>query len=539
MEIRNFGIREKIIGGFLILIIIFGLTGVFNLSAINNSQRTLWEILNEKDPSLQNLNQFRFEVLQSVHKTSSLVYNYSSLQENQSNGIEYINTLHHLKKELLANSVFWKEDETKKLLKDAMDNVDLLMALETAIYNKYHTTAIDSLIADDFESTIVPTANKILEQTDIIIRIKETEKEKDELMMAEFFGSLKNGLFISGMLIIIVCVVISVYTSNTVLNQIRKIGEVTEDLSKGLHPEPIQNIKNDEVGKMAKGINTLINGLKATTEFAENIGKGNFEASFSPLSDQDVLGNSLIKMRNNLKKVSEEDKIRNWANEGNARFNDLLRNNYNDRTEFAYTILSSLVKYLDVNQGMFLVCQTENNEEYIEEIAAYAWDRRKYGKIRYKKGEGLAGQAWVEQEYIFLTEVPEDYVRIRSGIGMALPKSVIVFPLKYNEEIYGVIELASFKLFAKHEIDFLLKISENIAASLSNSMTAEKMKRLLEETQVKSQQLREQEEQMRQNLEELGATQEDMMRREMEMSEQLKTLNQENELLKEKIRSLE
>ncbi|MBO9702788.1 MAG: GAF domain-containing protein [Sporocytophaga sp.] len=539
MEIKNFGIREKIIGGFLILIIIFGLNGVFNLSAINNSQRALWEILKEKDPSLQNLNQFRFEVLQSIHNTSGLVYGYSPVQADKSSDIDYISDLHKLKKDLLANRVFWEEDESKELLKDVMNNADKLIALETTIINNYKTNLSDSLVSERFEATVIPIASKIIEQTDIIIKIKETEKEKDEFMMTEFFGSLKNGLFISGILIIVVCVVISVYTSNTVLNQIKKIGEVTEDLSKGLHPEPIQNIKNDEVGKMAKGINTLIEGLKETSEFAENIGKGNFEAEFSPLSSQDVLGNSLIEMRNNLKKVSEEDKIRNWANEGNARFNDLLRNNYNDRTEFAYTILSSLVKYLDVNQGMFLVCQVENEEEYIEEIASYAWNRRKFGKTRYLKGEGLAGQAWVEQEHIFMSEVPEDYVQIKSGIGLAMPRSVIVFPLKYNEEIYGIIELASFKVFAGYEIDFLLKISENIAASLSNSMTAEKMKKLLDETQVKSQQLREQEEQMRQNLEELGATQEDMMRREMEMSQQLKVLNQENDILREKMNGLE
>lgn len=541
MEIKSFGIREKIIAGFLVLIIIFGLNGTYNLITINTSQKVLWEILNEKDPSLQTLNQFRFLVSRSVNYTSGLVYKYSSVESGDMLGGALGNELTDMKNKLMANGVFWKEGEGKKLLKEMINDFDkfTLSTNEIRKLKTENSRSADSLAVEKHKAEVSPLSAKIIEKAGVLIKVKELEKKEAEKTLTGSFDGLKNGIFTLGLLIIIIAIATSIYTSHTVLTQIKKMASVIEDLSKGIHPSLIENPKNDEVGNMSKGINKLISGLKETTEFAENIGKGNFEASFTPLSDEDVLGNSLIDMRNNLKKVAEEDKLRNWANEGYAQFSDQLRNNYNDKKEFAFTILSSLVKYLDANQGMFFVVNRDGEEEVLEEAASYAWNRRKFSNGIYKKGEGLAGQAWIEGEYIFMTDVPEEYVQIRSGIGLASPRCIIVVPLKYNEYTFGVLELASFKVFTKAEIEFILKLCENIAATLSNSMTAEKMKKLLEETQVKTQQLKEQEEEMRQNLEELSATQEDIVRRELDTAQKLETVNSENEQLKKIIADIQ
>lgn len=178
------------------------------------------------------------------------------------------------------------------------------------------------------------------------------------------------------------------------------------------------------------------------------------------------------------------------------------------------------------------------HEQVLEEIATYAWDRKKFVDGRFKLGEGLAGQAWVEGEYIYLTEVPNDYVYIKSGIGSSLPRNIIVVPLKYNDVIYGVIELASFNKFTDAEKSLILKVSENIASTLSNTLNAQKMKTLLNDSQTKEVMLREQEEEMRQNLEELEATQEDMRNKEKSTQIKLKALEEENMILKQRINEL-
>ncbi|HTF81200.1 MAG TPA: MCP four helix bundle domain-containing protein [Cytophagales bacterium] len=540
MEVKSFGVREKIIAGFLVLIIIFGLNGAYNLVTINASQRLMWEIHNEKEPSVMNLSHLSNLINQNMTYMANLVYNEGYLDASH-NALDKLKDMRDVHRKVRANGVFWKTDEEKKLLEEINKNFKTFEAVELKIINTPMPTDSSGFTAlrQTYKQELVPVGEKLITLSNTLTDRKETEKNLAENELTDSFGALKNGIFTLGILIIVICIVTSVYTSNSVFSQIKKIIVTVEQLSKGGHPSLIENTKNDEIGQMATGINSLIVGLKQTSEFAENIGKGEFAASYTPLSDEDVLGNSLINMRNNLKKVSDDDKIRNWANEGYAKFSEVLRYNYQDKKDFAYNVIFSLVKYLDANQGMFLTISEDTSEEMLEELAAYAWGRRKYGNETYKRGEGLAGQAWVEKDYIYLTDVPNEYVKITSGIGSATPRCVIVTPLKYNEGVYGVIELAFFRTLLPHEIEFIVKVSESIAAALANASTAYKMKRLLEETQAKGQQLKEQEEEMRQNLEELEATQEDMRHKEKDTMSKLKVAQAEIEQLKQAIEDLQ
>jgi GAF domain-containing protein len=107
-------------------------------------------------------------------------------------------------------------------------------------------------------------------------------------------------------------------------------------------------------------------------------------------------------------------------------------------------------------------------------------------------------------------------VRIRSGLGDAAPNSILIAPLLLNEEVLGMIEIASFNPLEPHEIEFVEKLGESIASTISNAMINNKTSVLLEETQRKTQEIMVREEEMRQNMEELMATQEDMGRQERE-----------------------
>jgi putative methionine-R-sulfoxide reductase with GAF domain/HAMP domain-containing protein len=531
MESRNFGIREKIIASFLILVIIFGLDGIYNLVTINNSQKLLWGILNEKYPSIKSLNQFCGNINKLTNTSSGIIYNNKSLESNSE---LVVANLLESKKNLMSNGLFWEAEEEKNLLKKIISDMDTLVLAFGSI-KTMKASGSDSLAFNVYSNRLIPLSLSIIENSNVLIQTKEYEKETLKQKLSGSFGALKNGIFTLDVLIIIICIAISIYTSYTILFQIKRISKNMEALGQGVLPEPIENPGNDEVGNMAKAMNTLINGLKETTSFAKNIGKGDFEYVYTPLSNDDMLGNSLVNMRDNLKKVNEEDKLRNWTNEGYAQFSDLLRHNYNDRADLANDLIVALVKYVKANQGTFFVVNEINNEEILEEIATYAWDRKKFVEAHYRKGEGLAGQAWIEGDYIFLTDIPEDYVYIKSGIGKACPRCVIVVPLKYNDKIYGVIELASFTVFTDTEKNLILKIAESIAAILSNALNANKMKLLLEDTQAKEIMLREQEEEMRQNFEELEATQEDMKKKDKDKELIIKDLMSEIESLKNQL----
>ncbi|MCG8474280.1 MAG: GAF domain-containing protein [Cytophagales bacterium] len=248
--------------------------------------------------------------------------------------------------------------------------------------------------------------------------------------------------------------------------------------------------------------------------FVQEVSKGNYSHRFSNLTQNDRLGNSLLSMRDNLQKAYEEDLARNWSNEGHSAFAGILRENNDNIKVLSDNILSRLIEYLKANQGNLFILKEEAEESYMQLEACYAWDKKRFHEAKIRIGDGLIGQSWIERDTIFLTDIPEEFITITSGIGNALPTCILIVPLITNEKVYGVIELASFEVFKPHEVEFVEKLSESIASTISNARGYERTQKLLEESKELTEQMRAQEEEMRQNMEELQATQEEMFRKE-------------------------
>lgn len=344
-----------------------------------------------------------------------------------------------------------------------------------------------------------------------------------ELKKADLEKQIKEIVFVIvavAIVILAIGIVVSFYFSRQLTNAILLIKDKLKDLSHGLLVDKIQSRRRDEVGEMTQSMNSLVEGLRTYTSFAKEIGYGNLTQQFNPLSNNDVLGNELLAMRNNLKHAADEKSIRDWVNEGLALLGEVLRRNTNDTQTLADEILKELVKYLKVNQGALFIINEDSNEECLELLASYAYNRKKMLQKKIALGEGLAGQCAVERTTIHLREIPANYISITSGLGHALPSTVIIVPLIQNEAVYGVIELASFNKFEEHEIAFIEKVAESIASTISTVKVNERTRKLLEQSQQMSEELRAQEEELRQNQEELQATQEQMRRRQLELEEE-------------------
>jgi len=315
-----------------------------------------------------------------------------------------------------------------------------------------------------------------------------------------------------------------------ILGPIYEISLSARELAKGNLSEKINYQSRNELGYIAQNINSMADVLQNATEFTTKIGEGNLDAEYKGLKDDhdNSLATSLLQMRSKMQESAKADKERSWVNEGLAKFADILRNNNDNIQELSYQIISNLVKFMEVNQGALFVLtepQDENEKPKINLESAYAYERRKRIKKEIAIGEGLVGQSVQEGDKIYLTEVPDDYVEIKSGLGETLPRCVLIVPLKINEEIKGVVEIASIQPIPQYRIDFVEKLGENIASTLANARTNERTKKLLIESQEMTEQMRSQEEEMRQNMEEMEATQEEMARAQSEMADKEANLN--------------
>ncbi|SMG15786.1 PAS domain S-box-containing protein [Marivirga sericea] len=249
--------------------------------------------------------------------------------------------------------------------------------------------------------------------------------------------------------------------------------------------------------------------------------------------------NVLKKNLEEVQKAQNEEKNRAWVTEGLGRINSLTRQ-YDDPAALSKEVISEIVKYVDASQGaIYLVERDEGEEEtFMEMKAAFAFGRRKGVKDRVKVGEGLIGQCYLEKDMIFLTEVPDDFVKIKSGLGDAPPKNIVIMPLMTNEKIEGILEVASFQVLPDYKVDYLKKLGESLATSFSMNKINANTKKLLELSQEQEEQMRSQAEELHQNMEELQATQEEMQRKNKETEEQNQQLQQQEEELRQNMEEL-
>ncbi len=352
-----------------------------------------------------------------------------------------------------------------------------------------------------------------------------------------FITAEANRIFYRSLIIVVLGLLILLYATYLIANHITRPLEKTTAVIGKIATGDINNVKElkvegkDENAQMAVSLNKLLLGLKATAGFAEKIGKGQLDTSFEKLGDNDVLGSALLNMRDSLDKAREEeekrkaeDTIRNWTTNGLARFADILRLNNDNLEELSFSAIKNLVQYMDANQGGLFVLNDDNkNEPFLEMTACYAYDRKKYITRKVNIGEGLTGACFLEKKPILMTDIPQDYMRITSGLGDESPNCLLLVPLLMNEEVYGVIELASFKKFEPYHVEFIEKVAENIAGTLSSVKISIRTAYLLEQSQQQAEEMRAQEEEMRQNMEEMHATQEEMARKDKDLQALVET----------------
>ena len=273
--------------------------------------------------------------------------------------------------------------------------------------------------------------------------------------------------------------------------------------------------------------------LNKMADFAKQIGEGNYNTELEVSSNNDILGQSLLLMRNNLLDNYQKESEQSWIAEGKEIVSHLLRL-HNNIDELSNEVLNSLVKYIKVVQGALYIYDEE--KKVLSNLATYAYSRKKYINQEFNIGHGLIGECAYEMDYIYRTEIPEDYAHITSGIlGDQKPQSILLVPLITDEKLQGVLEFSSVEPeIPEITVRFLKELGEIIARTIFNLKVTQRTEQLLHESQQMTVELKENEEQLRQNAEEMRATQEELRK----SNEQLETKIQEVENAQKRLYSL-
>ncbi len=518
----RFTIANKIGIGFGLLMIFVLLTSTFSLITLRNNLKISQDIENLYQPSSKLIDELSIMMTES----KMLIKNWTAERnEGTAYKLQLIN-LHktgypELKDQIKRLALRWDLQDQEKL-QVIFQTVDSLFLEHKRIMEQLGNSA-------DYDNTINRwDADAKVEENGIVMKItdrilglmnelsfkfdkKMAEKNKT---MAISFRGFKNLIIWSGVILFFTIIIIAFVVTSTLVRPINLLKRILTHMSQGELPDKEVASRSDEIGEMGKALNDLINGLRKISEFSKEIGIGNYTSKFQPLGNNDELGNSLLLMRDNLKRASEEAELRRienyqrgWTSQGLAEFGEMLRESKESLEELTNQILTRLVRYLDASiGGLFIINDDKKEDTFLELIAFYAYDRRKYLEKRIEIGESLVGQCVLENQTIFMNEIPKGYIHVSSGMGNDDPRSLLIVPLKLNEEVYGVVELASFKNFEPYQIEFVEKIGESIASTISSAKISLHTSKLLQESNEKSERLTKQEEESRKQIEMMEKT---------------------------------
>ena len=492
-----------------------------NLSAYNKNALKIKKLISkiEKEPLLDQL-----KIDKNLQKIRQAHTNYNGLFNSLSLKIQYRGfkdyglikkmRLEAHKLEITDSTRQFDINKLRRHEKDFLIRKDLSYAnklyrsnaqLKQTLRSRLDTlTKKDSVLVKKLENYIA-TANSYERFFAKIVNIEKeiglTEDEGIRNQLKQIIGDIKielsilhdtvnertNNLIWQASLVFLIVILVMLFLSlivawyftQNISAPVELLTRVTKSIASGLQNQEdrLDSIQSqDEVGNLARNFKNLYIQLKNTIQITKEENK-------------------------KLKEFSQKEAERRWETEGFAIFNEIYRNHFNNLEEQAFEVTAQLVKYTSSSQGGMFVLNDDNEEDLFMELkASYAFNRQKFQKKRVDLGEDLIGTAWREGDTMLLTDVPQSYVHITSGLGRANPNCILIVPIKSDDATVGVIELVSFKIYKEHEVTFIERLSQRIASGIIAIKSSERNKKLLAILESEAQDAQERETRLRKEL---------------------------------------
>lgn len=286
-------------------------------------------------------------------------------------------------------------------------------------------------------------------------------------------------------------------------------------------------------------IRMIVKPVRTVTETFKEISEGdtNLETRLKE-SSSDELGDMaryFNKFMMKLKEVMLENIHQNWVKTGQNELSEKMSGEQ-DMLTLGNNIITYIAKYMNAHIGALYI---KTNEDTFKLFGSYAYNKRKNLSNEVKISDGIIGQAAFEKQTIVISNVPDDYIKISSGLGEGIPQNILVTPCLYNNQVECIIELGAFHEFTDLQIKFFEEVNSSIAIAIHSTEARLQMKVLLDKTLQQAEELQAQQEELRQNNEELEEQTRALKESEAHLQSQQEELKVTNEELEERTKSLE
>lgn len=264
----------------------------------------------------------------------------------------------------------------------------------------------------------------------------------------KLYADSKKILFTSLVLLLISGVYFTFYLTRNISKPVIDLDEATQEIVNtgqfNISEKLLQNVVlKDEIGSLVD----------------------NFRRMVMKMQEQ---WRTIEEKNERLENILAKEEERKWAIHGFNYFNDLIKVNNKELRELSTDIIKQLINYTKSNLGSIFLLEERDGNIIMKQKACYAYERQKKATAEFEPGEGLVGQCWRDGDFIFMTDIPQNYIRITSGLGSANPKALLIVPILFEDKVLGIIELASFYEYQPYEIEFVQQLAEKLGSTFFN-----------------------------------------------------------------------
>jgi signal transduction histidine kinase/HAMP domain-containing protein/CheY-like chemotaxis protein len=289
----------------------------------------------------------------------------------------------------------------------------------------------------------------------------------------------------------------------------------------------------ESVNGLASNLTTQVRAIAAV---ASAVAEGDLTQSISVSARGEVaeLKDNINLMVANLRETTAANQEQDWLNTNLARLSSLMQG-HRDSSEVARLIMTELTPLVSAQYGAFYLASSDS--AYFDRIAAYGFASG--GMTRFTMGEGLAGQAALDRSSIVLSDVPAAYITVGSGLGSAAPGSLAVLPILFEDQVLGVLELASLYRFSDLHLTFFDRFVPTIGVTLNAIMANARTETLLAESQSLTVQLRERSDELQRQQGELRRSNAELEEKAALLAKQNRAIEVQNFQIEQARRTLE